>query len=253
MTLAVLAVRPSLGIARRWVVCAALVVWAGAGQAQTPAVMPAPLSANVAQISASGFLEVPQDWLTLRMQVQREGAEAALVQSQLRTALDIALGVAKGAALDQQLLVRSGNVGVYARYDKEGKVSGWQGQAELVLEGRDFTRIAATASRMQPLTVSGMAFSLSREARQQLESDVQSLAIERFQRRAGEVAKAFGFASYVLIEVSVSSGDTGEGMVFRRQSMAMDVASASHKAEPLPAEPGRSEVTVTVSGSIQLK
>ncbi|QCB45198.1 SIMPL domain-containing protein [Hydrogenophaga sp. PAMC20947] len=229
-----------------------MLAWIGTGSAQAQAVMPAPVSANVVQLAASGFLDVQQDWMTLRLSVTREGADAAQVQSQLRTALDSALGIAKGAAAEQQLLVHSGNFGVYARYDKAGKVSGWQGQGELVLEGRDFTRIARTAAQMQPLAVSNMVFSLSREAQQQLESDVQALAIERFQRRAGEVAKAFGFGAYELKEVSISSADTGDERVFRRQTMAMEAASSLDK-DPLPAEPGRSQLTVTVSGAVQLK
>ena len=238
---------------RHCLVCLGLLAIGEAGLAQAQAAGQVPTGENVVQISASDFLEVEQDWLALRMSVTREGMDAAQVQSQLRTAVDAALAVAKGAAKGQQLVVRSGPFGVFARYDKTGKVSGWQGQAELVLEGRDFTRIAHTASRMQPLTVSNMAFSLSREAQQQLESDVQALAIQRFQRRAGEVAKAFGFGAFELKEVSVSSADAGEGLVFRRQAMAMDAASPMGKASPLPAEPGHSQLTVTVTGSIQLK
>jgi predicted secreted protein len=240
-------------VACRWLACFGVLACMGAGSAQAQALEPMPVNANVVQIAASGLLEVPQDWLTLHMSVTREGADAAQVQSQLRAALDGALGIAKGAATAQQLVVRSGNFGVYARYDKGGKVSGWQGQAELVLEGRDFTRIAHTASQMQSLAVSNMVFSLSREAQQQLESDVQALAIERFQRRAGEVAKAFGFAAYQLREVSISSADAGGGGVFRRQSMVMDAGSSMRELEPLPAEPGRSQLTVSVSGSVQLK
>lgn len=238
--------------AQRWLVGIGLLASVVQGISPATASTPA-MGSNVVHIAASGFQEAAQDWLTLRMSMTRAGENATQVQSQLRAALDMALNTAKGAATGQALVVRSGDFGVYPRYDKAGKVSGWQGQADLVLEGRDFTRIAHTAARMQPLTVSSMDFSLSREAQQQLESDVQSLAIERFQRRAGEVVKAFGFAAYELKEVSISSADAGEGRVFRHQAMATKTGSFQGDAEPLPAEPGRSQVTVTVSGSIQLK
>ena len=239
-------------VSHRWLAGFGLLACLVMGTAQATASAPV-AGTNVVHVAASGMLAVPQDWLTLRMSVTREGGDAVKVQSQLRAALDTALEVAKGAATGQSLLVGSGNFGVYPRYDKAGKVSGWQGQADLILEGRDFTRIAHTASRMQPLVVSSMAFSLSREAQEQLESDVQMLAIDRFQRRAAEVAKAFGFATYELKEINLSSADAGEGQVFRGQPMAMEAASAPGEAEPLPTEPGQSRVTVTVSGSIQLK
>lgn len=214
----------------------------------------APVVSNVVSLSSSGFLEVAQDWLTLRMNTTREGKDAASVQAQLKAAMDGAMVIARaGAAADQQLQVRSGAFGVYPRYDKNGKISGWQGSTELVMEGRDFTRIARTAGQIQALTVSSMAFSLSREAQQKLESDVQALAIDRFKRRASEVAKGFGFADYKLGEINISSADQMDGRMLQRGAMAMEAKSAFDQAEPLAMEPGFSKVNVTVSGTVQLK
>ena len=209
---------------------------------------------NVVSLSASGFLEVQQDWLTLRMNVTREGGDAASVQTQLKTAVDSALAIARGAAAaNQQMQVRSGSFGVYPRYDKSGKISNWQGNAELILDGRDFTRIARTAGQITSMTVAGMDFSLSREAQQKLETDVQALAIERFRARATEVAKGFGMTSYGLGEINISSADQMEGRVFARSAMAMDANASLSKSEPLAVEPGNSKVNVTVSGTVHLK
>jgi predicted secreted protein len=209
---------------------------------------------NVVSLSASGFLEVAQDWLTLRMNTTREGSDAASVQSQLKVAMDNALIAARAAAAaDQQLQVRSGAFGVYPRYEKNGKISGWQGNAELIMEGRDFTRIARTAGQIQTLTVAGMDFSLSREAQQRLESDAQALAIERFKSRATEVAKGFGFTDFSLREINISSADQIEGRMLQRSAMAMDAQASFSKSEPLAVEPGNSKVNVTVSGTVQLK
>jgi predicted secreted protein len=210
---------------------------------------------NMVSLSASGFLEVQQDWLTVRMNVTREGGDAASVQTQLKTAVDSALATARGAAAaNQQMQVRSGNFGVYPRYDKSGKISNWTGNAELILDGRDFTRIARTAGQITSMTIAGMDFSLSREAQQKLETDVQALAIERFRARATDVAKGFGMSSYRLGEISISSADQMEGRVFARSAMAMEASKVlSSKAEPMAVEPGNSKVNVTVSGTVQLK
>lgn len=215
-------------------------------------VVPVPAEpSNVVNISASGFLEVQQDWLVMSLNTTKEGADAATVQNQLKVALDAAIAVAKTAALPQQLEVRTGQFGLYPRYSSNGKISGWQGTTELVIEGRDFARISATAGRIQTLTMGQVGFSLSRDAQQKLEADVQAMAIERFKTRANAVAKAFGFTSYTLRDVSISSADQGGGPAYPR-AMAMQAKAAMSDA-PVAVEAGKSTVNVTVSGSIQLR
>ncbi|WP_066271370.1 SIMPL domain-containing protein [Hydrogenophaga palleronii] len=211
----------------------------------------APVPANVVNISASGFLEVPQDWLSMSLNTTREGSDAATVQNQLKQALDAALAIARANAKPQQLEVRTGQFSLYPRYTSNGKINGWQGSTELVIEGRDFAAISATAGKIQTLTMSGTSFSLSRDARRKLESDVQAMAIERFKARADEVSKGFGFTAYSLREVSVSSADQ-ESRPHQPRMLAMEAKAAMSDAA-VPVEAGKSTVNVTVSGSIQLR
>lgn len=206
--------------------------------------------ANIVSLSASGHMEVPQDWLTVVLGSTREGADPVTVQNQLKQAVDAALAAAQGQARPQQLEVRTGNLRLFPRYGSNGRISGWQGQAEVVIEGRDIARIGEVAGRIQSMTVSSMGFSLSREARLALESQVQAQAIERFRARAGEVAKGFGFSGYTLREVSVSSADMPERPVPRMVAMEAK-AAASDMAIPTAA--GTATVSVTVSGAIQLR
>ncbi len=206
--------------------------------------------ANIVSLSASGHMEVPQDWLTVVLGSTREGADPVTVQNQLKQAVDAALTAAQGQARPQQLEVRTGNLRLFPRYGSNGRISGWQGQAEVVIEGRDIARIGEVAGRIQSMTVSSMGFSLSREARLALESQVQAQAIERFRARAGEVAKGFGFSGYTLREVSVSSADMPERPVPRMVAMEAK-AAASDMAIPTAA--GTATVSVTVSGAIQLR
>lgn len=231
---------------RALITAAALLAGASLGHAQNRPEVPS----NVAQLSASGTVEVPQDLLSIAMATTREGSDANAVQSQLKTALDAALAEARKAAQPGQLDVRTGHFSLSPRYTKDGKINGWQGSAELVLEGRDFARISSTAGKVQTLTVSGVSFSLSREQRQRVESEAQQLAIERFKAKAGEVAKGFGLSGYTLREINVSSSEP-PAYAPRMKVMAM-AASASADA-PVPVEAGKSSVTVSVSGSVQLK
>lgn len=206
---------------------------------------------NVVSLSASGFLEVQQDWLTISLNTTKDGTDAAAVQAQLKAALDSALAVAKPAAQPQLLEVRTGQFSLFPRYGSNGKINGWQGTTELVLEGRDFTRISSLAGKIQSLTLSNVGFSLSRDAQRKLEADVQALAIERFKAKATDVAKGFGFQGYTLREVSISSADQEGAHPFPRV-MAMQ-AKAAVADSPVAAEAGKSTVNVTVSGSIHLR
>jgi predicted secreted protein len=205
---------------------------------------------NVLQLSASGSVEVQQDLLSLSLTTTREGADANVVQTQLKAALDAALTEARKAAQPGQLDVRTGNFSLYPRSTRDGKISGWQGTAELIIEGRDFARITQTAGRIQTMTMGGVSFGLSREQRAKVEGEAQAIAIERFKAKAGELAKGFGFSGYGLREVSVNSNDQG----FPRPMMRMQMeAKAMSSDMAVPVEAGKSTVMVTVSGTVQLR
>jgi predicted secreted protein len=205
---------------------------------------------NVLQLQASGTVEVQQDLLVMNLSTARDGADPALVQAQLKSALEAALAEARKSAQAGQLDVRTGNFALYPRHGRDGRISGWTGSAELVLEGRDFPRITQAAGRVQTMTLGGIAFGLSREARTKVESDAQAIAIERFKAKAGELAKGFGFSGYTLREVAVNANEPG--FIPRPRMMAME-AKAAGSDSAVPVEPGRSTVVVTVSGSVQLR
>ncbi|WP_309678387.1 SIMPL domain-containing protein [Polaromonas sp.] len=205
---------------------------------------------NVAQLSASGSVEVQQDLLSISMSTSAGGSDANAVQAQLKQALDTALTQAKQAAAPGQMEVRTGNFSLYPRYNKDGKINGWQGSTELVLEGKDFSRITTTAGKIQTLTLANVSFALSREQRARVEGEAQAQAIERFKAKAVEVAKGFGFGGYTLREVSINANE--QGYPPRPRVMAMQAKSEMADAA-VPVEAGKSTVLVNVSGSVQMR
>jgi predicted secreted protein len=209
-----------------------------------------PVPQNQVSLSANGQVEAMQDSLSISLTSTKEGSDAQAVQQQLKQAVDAALSVAKPAAQSGAMEVRTGQFSLYPRYGRDGKISGWQGNAELVLEGKDFARISATAGKIQSLTVNQVNYALSREQRALLETQAQAKAIEAFQTKAQAVAKSFGFASYSLREVNVSAQDV---YAPRPRVFAMAKAAVAEADSALPVEAGKSTVTVMVSGSVQLK
>lgn len=209
-----------------------------------------PVPQNIVQLSAVGSVEVQQDWLSMSLTTTRDGPDAAGVQAQLKAALDAALIEARKAVLPGQLEVRTGNLSLVPRHGRDGKLNGWQGSAELAIEGKDFARIGAAAGRIQSMVIGQVGFSLSRELRAKTELEAQTLAIEQFKARAGEISRSFSFAGYTLREVSVQAN--AQGPIPRQRAMAMELSKAASDA-PVPVEAGKAAVQVTVSGSIQMK
>lgn len=223
-----------------------------AAQTHTPQIHGAGASSaqprNVLQLSATGQAQAQQDLLTLTLSVTREGSDAAAVQAQLRKAVDEALAALKPSAQPGQMDVNTGAFSVYPRHGRDGKISGWQGQASVVLQGQDFPRITRAAARAAPMTIAQVLFGLSRDLRARTEAQAQAEAIEQFKTRAAGIAKAFGFAGYSLREVSVHGSGGEHGPV-----AAMLRSASAHPAEdaaPVPLAPGQETVQVEVSGSV---
>ncbi|MDO8320492.1 SIMPL domain-containing protein [Rhodoferax sp.] len=200
-------------------------------------------------LSSSATVQVPQDELTLTLSTQREGGDAQDVQNQLKLALDAALTLARRQAQSPLMSVSTGRFGLSPRHDRNGKLVGWQGSAELVLQGNDFVRISQTAAQLQTLSVASVVFGLSASQRQGAQSKAQSQAIEQFQKSASEIAKSFGFAGYTLGDIQVDANQAGP---VRPYMMATSVRSVAEEA-PVPLEAGLSHVSVNVSGSVLLK
>ena len=223
---------------------------AAQGQAPTPAPLASPPPLNVISLSDSATLEVPMDWLTVVYSSVREGTDANQVQSQLRQDLDSALSQARNVAKPGQLQVRTGGFSLHPRHSPQGRISGWQGQAELVVEGRDTQAIAQLMGRLQTLNIARVGWSLSREAREGVEAEVTAQAIARFRSRAEAVTRHFGLSGYRLREISVSSSDPAappQQPMLRTQALR-----AMSADEALPVQAGTAQVSVSVSGSVQM-
>jgi predicted secreted protein len=234
-------------IARSHVVAAALVLLGAGSPAGFAGELPAPQ--GVVNLQASATAEVARDLLGVTFSVTRDGTDAAVVQSGLKQALDAALAEARKAAKPGLVDVQTGNFSLFPRYGKQNTISGWNGTAELVIEGRDMAAIAALSARITTMTVARVSYALSRELREKTEGDLVAKAIARYRANAADMARQFGYAGYTLREVSVSSSEPNLPQPMPR---ARAMAAAAPMDEALPLEAGKGVVNVVVSGSVQL-
>ena len=121
---------------------APLVILAASGIAGAAHAEQLPLQ-GVVSLSASATVEVTKDLLNVVLSTTREGQDAATVQTQLKQALDAALAEARRQAKPGQIDIQTGNFSLYPRYAPKGGINGWQGTAELVIEGKDLAGIGA--------------------------------------------------------------------------------------------------------------
>jgi predicted secreted protein len=214
----------------------------GSAQAQT-----APRK-DALNLSATASQEVTRDTLAVVFSTTRDGSDAATVQRQLKQALDAALAEARKVAKSGEVEVQTGNFALYPRYAAKGGINGWQGSAELLVQGKDTATIAQLTGRINTLSIARVGYSLSREAREKVEAEVVSQAISRYKARAADYARQFGFSGYQIGEVSVNTSEGGGPMPMAAPMMRMKAAAVMDEA--LPVEAGKETVSVNVNGVV---
>jgi predicted secreted protein len=233
----------------RFVATAFVVLAVHAAHAQIPPPQ------GVLGLSASASVEVAKDVLTVTFATTKEGADANLVQAQLKEALDAALVETKKVARPGQLDVQTGNFSIYPRYvngtsSAKATIRGWQGMVELIVEGRDMAAIGQLTGRITSLTIARVSYRLSREASQRVESDIAAQAIGAFRAKAALYAKQFGYADHTVREVTVSTSDAQAPAPMMRMQAA---PASAQSGDALSVEPGKALVTATVNGTVQMK
>src|SRR5450631_3248823 len=128
---------------------------------------------GVLGLTASASVEVAKDLLAVTLSTTREGSDANVVQAQLKQALDAALAEAKKAARPGQVDVQTGNFSLYPRYSNgsssaQPAITGWQGTAEIIVEGRDMASIGQLTARITTMTIARVGYRLSRAANQKV-------------------------------------------------------------------------------------
>lgn len=211
-------------------------------QVQTP-------PARLVHLNAQAEQRLPHDWVAVTLAVRHQGDEAAAVQAHLQRVLQRALEPLRARQRPGELEVASGAVQVQPRYGREGQIVGWQGSAELLVQGRDVGAITALAAQTPGMVVAGLQTSVSREAARAAEADLRAQAIAAFRQQAQDVAAAFGFRGYVLHEVHVGAQRPEPGPIPVMRGMA----AAVEAAPALPVAPGHTWLQVTVSGAVQLQ
>jgi predicted secreted protein len=157
---------------------------------------------NVVTLETSATSEVPADTLAVTLFTEEQGPDPAQLAARANARLEQALTTAKSEA---GVEARSGAYQTTPLYDRASQITGWRVRAELVLEGRDFKTVSALAGRLQPaMKLAGMAFSLSRAAREKLKRRCLAKRCASSRRRPSD-RKNTGIPGYTLGQIAVRS------------------------------------------------
>ena len=192
--------------------------------------------------------ELTNDEMVVQLAADRAGATPEKLNEEVLDALNRALAKAKTVG---GVKARLGSITTQPEWGPQGKRTGWRVRGVVVLEGRDLKATGALAGELSSdLQIAGVSFRLTREARTQEESRLLKEAAVAFNQRALETAVAFGFGSYELKKLNVNHAPADPP---RPMQMEMRAAAPMAAKSFVPTEGGDSIVSLTISGSIELK
>jgi len=210
-------------------------------------VLPASDRYNTVELQAEAQREVTNDLLNASLYVEATDANAAQLANTLNRASNEALKI---AANFKSVRARSGSNNTYPVYDRNQKLTGWRGRAEIRLDSRDFQAAAGLIAKLQAsMQLSSLSFSLAKDTREKLENDLIAEAISAFRARADITRQALAGKSYRIRRVAIN---TGGGMMQPQPMFRAAAASAAEVATP-QLEGGLSTVTVSVSGAVEVE
>jgi len=204
---------------------------------------------SLLSLDAQASAEVPQDVIHLTLFYEQQGNDPAQLSAALNQRTAQALRTADSIA-HEAVTIHTGTLSVSPSTDRDGKISGWRGRSELILESHDFGAAASLAGRLSDsMQIGAVVFSLSPESERAAQAKLSLSAIASFRQQAQSAAQAFGYNSYVVRDVHVNRSNGGAP----RPMFMMARAVGANETSSIPVEAGDQTVTVSVSGTVALQ
>ena len=208
----------------------------------------------VLALSVQAHEEVTEDTAHAMLAVERESRDAAEAQRQAAAVLRDALDAAKR---ERELTVTTDGFHTIPVYDKAGRISHYRAHAGLRIESRELATVARVAAQLSSIMqIRGSYFSLSRQKREAVETRLIEAAVREFNAKAAAAAAALGYARFELNRAALDqAGGAPVPMSMRAAAPSPSSAGArsAESAPPVAMEPGRTIVTVSMSGAVLLR
>jgi predicted secreted protein len=199
-------------------------------------------------LEASAKSQVTNDEMVVTLAAERDGQDLAALNQSVLIALNSGLDEAKRVIGVKPKL---GSISTQPNYNAQGRPMGWKVRGEIVLTSGNLAGLGKLAGDLSArLQLASIQFRLSDENRSAVEKRLLTEAANAFRSRAKDASTALGFTSYAIKDVQLGNGYQ---ITVRPMMAKADAIMSARSSAPVPTDSGESEVTVSFSGTIDLK
>ena len=221
-----------------------LLIWALAASSAVRADEP-PLRYNQVRLQAQQSESVSNDTMHVTLNTYAEMQDPAKLAARINQEMDWALEKAKQYS---EIKVSTGSYQTWPVTRKD-VTTGWRGQQNLMLEGRDTELLSQLTGELQKkLKIKSMSFSVSDEKRIAVENRLIDAALNAFKVRALIVGENLDARGYRIVDINVGASAQRPPVMYQARVATM----AMESNDSVAVEGGESDVQVSVSGTIEL-
>lgn len=192
--------------------------------------------------------EVANDEVRASMYKKAQATDSKTLATALNTSINNAMKIAKRYP---SVTVSTGQQRTYPRYDKNDKIIGWTGQANIDLKSTDFAATSQLIADLQEtLVMENLTFGVSDAKKDALEQKLMTDASRAFQQQAKNMTRAWNARGYRVVNVNLNTGSNYPRPMY--SAMNMKAASADASVPSQNFESGNSTISVTANGTIEL-
>lgn len=227
-------------------------------QTAQPLAVSLPDGQTVLNIAATERAQIQQDLLMASLRIEKEGADAKSIQSEINAMMKKAVDAAKAVP---EVKTSTGQYHVYQNDPNPVPMEKgatplpktWRGSQNLELQSTSADVLLKLVGELQEagLMIGGLNYTLSPDKADQAKDALMEKALAKVTARAERAAKAMNKGKMALIEVNVDTSDNIAQPFGMRAMAAMD--SRMEKMATPVAEAGETEITLTVSAKALLK
>ncbi|MGP5551228.1 MULTISPECIES: SIMPL domain-containing protein [Psychrobacter] len=192
--------------------------------------------------------EIQNDEVRASLYKKAQATDSKTLATTLNTAINNAMKIAKRYP---SVTVSTGQQRTYPRYDKNDKIIGWTGQANIDLKSTDFAATSQLIADLQEtLVMDNLNFGVSDTKKDALEQKLMTDASRAFQQQAKNLTRAWDARGYRVVSVNLNTGSNYPRPMYSSMNMKAGVADESVPSQNF--ESGNSTISVTANGTIEL-
>lgn len=218
------------------------------------ALLDLPAGHALLSVDATEMVEVEQDLLMARLEIEAENESSQALQNKINTLMAKAVETAKKV---DGVKVSTQRYHVYQIDRSQGRETrrdmAWRGQQTLALQSLDKDAVLELVADLQELglTTKSLSFTVSPALYEETKNDLLEKALEKLTTRAMRAANALGKDSAELVMINVEPSGQVNRPIVRAMGMAK-MEMASDVAAPV-AEAGESKISLTVNAHALIK